>query len=250
MLRYTAGTPEARIQAIQELLSLRFEGKTMIFVPTKRIGSALQEALRDSEVDVPFYHATMGSANDRQNLLGQFSGTILPEVDAIICTTAFGMGIDIPNVRLAIHWQHSASVEDYLQEFGRAGRDGQPSVAVLLSGRNDAGLHRFMAEKSVEESELSGIDRAAALEARYESIADIAAMAAPDTPGRHCFRRSLLGYFGEDASTSSASWGIRILRWIFTEKQRTRSSRICCDACIGGVQDLATTVAQVLHARG
>ena len=51
-------------------------------------------------------------------------GESLPAVNQIICTNAFGMGLDLPNVRLVVHWQQSASVEDLLQELGRAGRDG------------------------------------------------------------------------------------------------------------------------------
>src|SRR5262249_59523666 len=85
-------------------------------------------------------------------------GDSQPEVDRIICTNAFGMGLDVPNVRMVIHWQHPSSIEDYLQEFGRAGRDGKPSVAVLLYDRNnaqrDVSLLKFMADRAVESSQL------------------------------------------------------------------------------------------------
>ena len=69
------------------------------------------------------------------------------------------MGLDVPNIRMVIHWQHPSSIEDYLQEFGRAGRDGKASVAVLLHNRNNAqrdiGLLRFMAARAVESAPLS-----------------------------------------------------------------------------------------------
>ncbi len=75
----------------------------------------------------------MGAQNERDTIIGRFTGRIEPAVSAVICTNAFGMGIDMPDVRLVIHWQHPASSEDYLQEFGRAGRDGKPAVAVLFT---------------------------------------------------------------------------------------------------------------------
>ncbi len=72
-----------------------------------------------------------------------------PPLGAIITTSAFSMGVDIPDVRLVVHWQHPASVEDYLQEFGRAGRDGKPALALLCSmGEADTGLLSYMASSA------------------------------------------------------------------------------------------------------
>ena len=92
----------------------------------------MQEALRAAGVDIPFYHSRLGTPWERQELVKRFLGQSLPVVDHIICTNAFGMGLDVPNVRLVIHWQQSASTEDMLQEFGRAGRDGKPSLSVIF----------------------------------------------------------------------------------------------------------------------
>jgi superfamily II DNA helicase RecQ len=126
----------------------------MIFVPTRKIGEELQDYLRDGGLETPFFHSKLGTPWEREQLIKRFVGESLPLVDRIICTSAFGMGLDVPNVRLVIHYQHPSSVEDYLQEFGRAGRDGQPSVAVLLHADfgatkdKDIGLLNFMAEKT------------------------------------------------------------------------------------------------------
>ena len=133
LLRWKA-SPAERPQIIAQLCQLPLPngGKVMIFVPTRKIGEALQKYLRDQGLETPFYHSRLASAWEREQLVKRFVGESRPSVDRIICTSAFGMGLDVSNVRMVIHWQHPSSVEDYLQEFGRAGRDGRPSVAVLL----------------------------------------------------------------------------------------------------------------------
>ena len=133
LLRWKA-SPSERPQIITQLcrLPLPNEEKVMIFVPTRKIGEALQQHLRAQGLETPFYHSQIASAWEREQLVKRFVGESRPSVDRIICTSAFGMGLDVANVRMVIHWQHPSSVEDYLQEFGHAGRDGRASVAVLL----------------------------------------------------------------------------------------------------------------------
>src|SRR4029077_15380076 len=126
--------------------------------------------LRALGLDLPFFHSKFGTANDRDMLLGQFVGRIDPPVRVVICTNAFGMGLDLPDVRLVVHVQHPASVEDYLQEFGRAGRDGRPSVAVLFTGVKDEGLLRFMAKKTVEQANTDPSTKQETLDAKYRAI--------------------------------------------------------------------------------
>ena len=144
---------------VAQLLALVPTDRAMLFVPTVKTGKALQAALRAHGLEIPFFHSTLGTANDRDMLLGRFTGRIEPAERVVICTNAFGMGLDVPNVRLVIHWQHPASVEDYLQEFGRAGRDGYPSVAILFTDKKDDGLLRFMANKTVAAADIDDAAR-------------------------------------------------------------------------------------------
>jgi ATP-dependent DNA helicase RecQ len=157
-------------------------------------------------------------------------GDSSPTVDRIICTSAFGMGLDIPNVRLVIHWQHPGSVEDYMQEFGRAGRDGKPSVAVLMhdkAGRTDTSLLKFMADRAVESADL---DATAALESKRHKMRQIETMSRLVASSK-CFRQDLVSYFSGSKQQNSRSLSVRLLEWVFAERRTPPRKVACCDTC-------------------
>jgi superfamily II DNA helicase RecQ len=179
-------------------------------------------------LNLPFFHSKLGTANERDTLLGRFTGRIEPAANVVICTNAFGMGLDLPNVRLVVHWQHPASVEDYLQEFGRAGRDGAPAVAILFTGSKDVKLLTFMADRTVEKADLDPPGKAQALQAKYDAIAQMQQRAA----ARHrCFRAAIVQYFGEQASEQRKAWAMRIVEWLFSRPKQIVRADGCCDKC-------------------
>jgi len=141
------------------------------------------------------------------------------------------MGLDIPNVRLVIHWQHPSSVEDYLQEFGRAGRDGHPAVAVLLHTKrgtsNDIGLLNFMADRTSQGAGANLSGRREALAHKQRQINTVASM----VEDRGCLREALVQYFSESQKPVRRSLSRRLIEWVFAERTSSVKKVACCDSC-------------------
>jgi ATP-dependent DNA helicase RecQ len=243
LLRW-AVAEDARASGIAELLSLPLAGagKAMVFVPSARVGDDLQAALRALGMDVPLYHSKLGRPFEREQLVKRFTNQSEPVIDRIIATSAFGMGIDVPSLRLVIHWQAPASVEDLMQELGRAGRDGRQSVSIVMhdnmaEGRDVKRL-RFMADLSGRDHETPD---PAARANRMRKIAQVSSMM------RHegCYRGQLVDYFGGKVR-ARRSFAVRILEWLFSSRSRVRRTSHCCDFCdreeIGSEVAYAATV--------
>ncbi len=125
------------------------EGKTILYVTSVKQGHELQETMKKLGYRIPFYCSRLDAAEKNQ-IQARFSGARVNDpIDTVIATSAFGMGIDVSNVRLVIHWNMPANIEDYYQQIGRAGRDGGLSHAVLLYANGDEGLPQYMNRKSV-----------------------------------------------------------------------------------------------------
>lgn len=247
LLRVPHLSETVKVEIIRDLLGLGHGGRTMIFVPTKKAGNALHVALQAAGHVVPFFHSGLDEIT-KEFLQGRYSGRLLPQLPAIICTNAFGMGLDLPDVRLVIHWQTPASVEDYVQEIGRAGRDGRQSVAVLLSGQKDGGVHHFMLERTIE----AAVTRLAASQRttgappvqtsrEAERLAHLAKHKGQQintvlrmaTETSRCFRRDLNSHFVAESTTPTARprFYVRVLAWLFGSRRRALAHGACCDFC-------------------
>jgi ATP-dependent DNA helicase RecQ len=125
----------------------------IVYSATRKGTEELAEALTDRGLRARAYHAGLRKA-EREETQEAFMGD---ELDVVVATTAFGMGIDKPDVRFVVHAEPADSVDSYYQEIGRAGRDGQPALAVLVYRQEDLGLRRFFAAGIPAEEELQHI---------------------------------------------------------------------------------------------
>ncbi len=112
----------------------------IVYVATHAHAEAVADELRQAGVRARHYHAGM-HGEERTEAYDQFMAR---EIDVIVATIAFGMGIDKPDVRFVFHYDVSDSVDSYYQEIGRAGRDDKPARAILFYRQEDLNLQRFL----------------------------------------------------------------------------------------------------------
>lgn len=166
-----------RIQQILEYIRKRPDYSGIIYCLSRKSTENVAEKLVKAGFSADAYHAGL-APEDRERIQDNF----IQDKTKIICaTTAFGMGIDKPNIRFVIHYNMPKNIEGYYQEVGRAGRDGKDAEAILFYSYADIiQLERFMIGAANEEMQRSKMERMKQF-----------------TEATSCRRRILLSYFGE-----------------------------------------------------
>jgi ATP-dependent DNA helicase RecQ len=129
-----------KLKALVERV-VQLEPPGIVYVSTRKRTEEIAAALQEQDIRAAFYHAGMKSG-DRHQTETDF---MADEIAVLVATTAFGMGMDKPDVRFVVHADISDSVDSYYQEIGRAGRDGESATAILFYNPADLNLRHFFA---------------------------------------------------------------------------------------------------------
>ena len=153
----------------------------IIYASTRKEVETIYEGLLKRNYSVAKYHA--GLSNEaRKEYQENF---INDDIKIVVATNAFGMGIDKPNIRWVLHYNMPQSIENYYQEIGRAGRDGEDSECVLLFSPGDVHTQKYLVEVGIENPERKRV--------QYKKLQQMVDLVYSNT----CYRKNILNYFGE-----------------------------------------------------
>ena len=162
------------------------DGRVVVYCSSRRNVDIVTNYLKDKFSGVAKCHAYMDE-DERAKQEFQF---ICGKKRIMVATTAFGMGVDVSDIRLVLHFNLPLNVIDYYQQIGRAGRDGNPAHAVLLYAKEDLDLNRHILDHGGYAPKLEKW-----LHCRLDEMANVAA-------SDSCMVRQVLGALGEESSTN------------------------------------------------
>ena len=153
----------------------------IIYCSTRKDVERVYDNLTRAGIQTGYYHAGL-SDEMRQDMQNKYT---FDQLQVMVATNAFGMGIDKSNVRYVLHYQMPRNMESYYQEAGRAGRDGAPAECILLYSGQDVRVHKYLIEQGHLEPQREQVELR-----KLQSMIDYCFCST-------CLRKYMLAYFGE-----------------------------------------------------
>tara|TARA_R110000868_G_scaffold3259_10_gene21367 strand:+ start:5606 stop:7501 length:1896 start_codon:yes stop_codon:yes gene_type:complete len=156
-ISFTVRWDEDKTYQLNQILS-ETKQSAIVYVRTRKLSSDLSYLLTQNNISATFYHGGLNKKEKDTRLQLWLDD----KAQVMVATNAFGMGIDKPDVGIVVHYQISDSIENYFQEAGRAGRNGAPAKAIILTNKTD--------EIQLKKQFLSGLPTLSFLKILYNKL--------------------------------------------------------------------------------